>query len=170
MEIVKAFNENHLHTDIVIKGTYTNPLFRASDIGEILEMGNIRTSIQNFDDTERHVHSMDTSTGPKQVTFLTEKGLYKILFKSRKPIAEKFQNWGQGYYGLSLKSDYKDYKKPSTTSKKVYKLDTKTKEIINTWDTIAKAAEAEQFSSAKMSRIIKNQTLINFNYLYTLQV
>ena len=73
MEIVKAFNENHLHTDIVIKGTYTNPLFRASDIGEILEMGNIRTSIQNFDDTERHVHSMDTSTGPKQVTFLTEK-------------------------------------------------------------------------------------------------
>ena len=36
---------------------------------------------------------MDTSTGPKQVTFLTEKGLYKVLFKSRKPIAEKFQNW-----------------------------------------------------------------------------
>ena len=36
---------------------------------------------------------MDTSTGQKQVTFLTEKGLYKVLFKSRKPIAEKFQNW-----------------------------------------------------------------------------
>ncbi len=93
MEVVKAFNENNLHTEIVIKGTITEPLFRASDIGEILEMGNIRTSIQYFDETERHVHTMDTSTGPKQVTFLTEKGLYKILFKSRKPIAEKFQNW-----------------------------------------------------------------------------
>ena len=81
-----------------------------------------------------------------------------------------FEGSGQGYYGLSLKSYYKDYKKPSTTSKKVYKLDTKTKEIINTWDTIAKAAETEQISSAKMSRIIKNQTLINSNYLYTLQV
>lgn len=93
MEVVKAFNSNNLHTDIVIKGTINEPLFRASDIGEILEMGNIRTSIQNFDETERHVHTMDTSTGPKQVTFLTEKGLYKVLFKSRKPIAEKFQNW-----------------------------------------------------------------------------
>jgi prophage antirepressor-like protein len=93
MEVVKAFNSNNLHTEIVIKGTINDPLFRASDIGEILEMGNIRTSIQQFDETERHVHTMDTSTGPKQVTFLTEKGLYKVLFKSRKPIAEKFQNW-----------------------------------------------------------------------------
>ena len=93
MEVVKAFTANNMHTDIVIKGTINDPLFRASDIGEILEMGNIRTSIQNFDETERHVHTMDTSTGPKQVTFLTEKGLYKVLFKSRKPIAEKFQNW-----------------------------------------------------------------------------
>lgn len=93
MEIVKAFNDNNLHTEITIKGSYEEPLFRANDIGEILEMGNIRSSIQNFDNTEKHVHSMDTSTGPKQVTFLTEKGLYKVLFKSRKPIAEKFQNW-----------------------------------------------------------------------------
>ena len=93
MEVVKAFTTNNMHTDIVIKGTINEPVFRASDIGEILEMGNIRTSIQHFDETERHVHTMDTSTGPKQVTFLTEKGLYKVLFKSRKPIAEKFQNW-----------------------------------------------------------------------------
>lgn len=34
-----------------------------------------------------------TRGGLQDVTFLTEKGLYKILFKSRKPIAEKFQNW-----------------------------------------------------------------------------
>jgi prophage antirepressor-like protein len=56
-------------------------------------MGNIRTSLQHFDETEKVVHSMDTLGGSQQVSFLTEKGLYKILFKSRKPIAEKFQNW-----------------------------------------------------------------------------
>lgn len=93
MEVVKAFNDNNLHTEIIIKGSYDEPLFRANDIGEILEMGNIRSTIQHFDNTEKCVHSMDTSTGPKQVTFLTEKGLYKVLFKSRKPIAERFQNW-----------------------------------------------------------------------------
>ena len=93
MEVVKAFNQNELHTEIVIKGTMENPLFRASDIGEVLEMGNIRTTIQHFDDTEKVVHSMDTLGGIQSITFLTEKGLYKVLFKSRKPIAEKFQNW-----------------------------------------------------------------------------
>jgi prophage antirepressor-like protein len=93
MEIVKAFNENGLHTEIVIKGTTIDPIFRASDIGEILEMSNIRATIQNFDTTEKVVNNIDTLGGTQQVTFLTEKGLYKVLFKSRKPIAEKFQNW-----------------------------------------------------------------------------
>jgi prophage antirepressor-like protein len=93
MEVVKAFTENELHTEIVIKGTMESPIFRASDVGEVLEMGNIRTTIQHFDDTEKVVHSMDTLGGIQNITFLTEKGLYKVLFKSRKPIAEKFQNW-----------------------------------------------------------------------------
>ena len=93
MDIVKAFNSNELHTEIVIKGTYDSPLFRASDVGVVLEISNIRTSIQLFNDTEKVVHTMDTLGGTQDVTFLTEKGLYKVLFKSRKPIAEKFQNW-----------------------------------------------------------------------------
>ena len=77
---------------IVIKGTINEPLFRANDVGTILEMINIRATIQNFDDSEKVVNSIDTLGGSQQVTFLTEKGLYKVLFKSRKPIAEKFQN------------------------------------------------------------------------------
>lgn len=93
MEVVKAFNSNELHTEIVIKGTHDEPLFRASDIGEILEMSNIRATIHAFDDSEKVVNSIDTPGGSQQVTFLTEKGLYKVLFKSRKPIAETFQNW-----------------------------------------------------------------------------
>jgi prophage antirepressor-like protein len=93
MEVVKAFNNNNLHTEIVIKGTCEEPLFRANDIGEILEMSNIRAHIQHFNESEKVVNSIDTLGGSQQVTFLTEKGLYKVLFKSRKPIAERFQNW-----------------------------------------------------------------------------
>ena len=33
---------------------------------------------------------MDSIGRQQKVSFLTEKGLYKVLFKSRKPIAEKF--------------------------------------------------------------------------------
>ena len=93
MDIVRAFNANDLHTDIVIKGDVNNPLFRASDIGNILDISTIRSVIRDFNETEKVVHTMHTLGGTQQVTFLTEKGLYKVLFKSRKPIAEKFQNW-----------------------------------------------------------------------------
>ena len=93
MDIVKAFNSNNLHTEIVIKGDANNPLFRASDIGNILDISTIRSVIRDFNETEKVVHTMHTLGGIQQVTFLTEKGLYKVLFKSRKPIAEKFQNW-----------------------------------------------------------------------------
>jgi prophage antirepressor-like protein len=54
-------------------------------------MSAIRLVIRDFSDIEKVVHTMDTLGGSQQVTFLTEKGLYKVLFKSRKPIAEKFQ-------------------------------------------------------------------------------
>ena len=93
MDIVKAFTNNGMHTPIVINGTNENPLFRASDIGLILEISNIRSSTMEFDETEKVTRTANSSTGEKQVTFLTEKGLYKLLFRSRKPIAEKFQNW-----------------------------------------------------------------------------
>jgi prophage antirepressor-like protein len=117
MEIIKAFNNNELHTEIVIKGTIENPLFRACDIGEILEMANIRVNIQNFDDTEKVIQSCNTEKGQQKVSFLTEKGLYKILFKSRKPIAEEFQNWVcdvikdirlKGMYNLQKQLDLKN--------------------------------------------------------------
>jgi prophage antirepressor-like protein len=93
MEVVKAFNSNNLHTEIVIKGTVNEPLFRASDVGTVLDMSAIRSVIRDFDETEKVVHTTHTLGGSQQVTFLTEKGLYKVLFKSRKAIAEKFQNW-----------------------------------------------------------------------------
>ena len=73
MDIVKAFNTNDLHTEVVIKGTKTDPLFRASDIGIILEINNIRMSIIDFDESEKRAVSSTDSTGRMQeVTFLTE--------------------------------------------------------------------------------------------------
>ncbi len=93
MEIVRAFNNNNLHTEIIIKGTYEEPLFRASDIAEILEISNIRTSIQDYNETEKVYLQTNTVKGNQKTCFLTEKGLYKLLFRSNKPIANEFQNW-----------------------------------------------------------------------------
>ncbi len=72
----------------------------------------------------------------------------------------------EGYYGIVLKNDLNNNERISSTStgKSVQKIDSKTKEILNTWSSIAKAALIEEFSSAKMSRAIKNNTLVNGCY------
>ena len=71
---------------------------------------------------------------------------------------------GQGYYGINLKSSEILHKKTSSTAKKVEKRDLKTNTTLDTWTTIAKAAESEGISAAKMSRSIKNN--IKFNDYY----
>jgi prophage antirepressor-like protein len=94
MDIIKAFTDNEFSMSITIKGTREEPLFRASDIGEILGLTNIRMNIQDYDATEKCGISLIDAIGRSQeTTFLTEKGLYELLFRSNKPIAKTFKNW-----------------------------------------------------------------------------
>jgi hypothetical protein len=72
----------------------------------------------------------------------------------------------EGYYGLSLRSDEPRHKATSATGKKVEKRTVKENFLITTWETIAKAADAEKFSPAKMSRSIKNKVTFNDEYYY----
>ena len=72
----------------------------------------------------------------------------------------------EGYYGIQLKNDEPRYKTTSSTGKKVEKVDNKTEIVLRTWETIAKAAEDEKISAAKMSRSIKNKTIFNDDYYY----
>jgi hypothetical protein len=73
----------------------------------------------------------------------------------------------EGYYGLSLKQNEYKPKLISSTGKKVYKRENKTDILLAMWDTIAKAAESEGISSAKMSRCCKNKNIINDYYYCT---
>ena len=93
MEVVKAFNSNNLHTEIVIKGTFENPLFQANQIGKILELANINENLKDFNENEKVIILADSIRGIQKTSFLTEIGLYKLLGRSRKPIASVFQKW-----------------------------------------------------------------------------
>lgn len=93
MDIVKAFTSNDLCANITIKWNDDDPLLRASDIGKVLEIKNIRSTINDFDTDEKVVAIIDTPGGPQEVSFLTESGLYRLLGVSRKPIARQFQKW-----------------------------------------------------------------------------
>jgi len=71
----------------------------------------------------------------------------------------------EGYYGLALKTDTPNIRKTSSvTGKKVQKIDSNTKSVLNNWDTIAKAALHENMSAAKMSRSIKNKVVFGDYY------
>ena len=73
----------------------------------------------------------------------------------------------EGYYGIMLKSEGVCKSKTiSSTGKRVEKREMKTKSLLGTWDTIAKAAESENISAAKMSRSIKNNVVFNDDYYY----
>ena len=87
--VTKTFNAHNIR----IYGTVEEPLFRADDIGELLEMGAIRSTLRYFDEDEKGVQIMPTPGGQQQVIMLTEHGLYRLLMISRKPIAKQFQKW-----------------------------------------------------------------------------
>lgn len=84
----------------------------------------------------------------------------------------------EGYYGLALKDSYYTMTQAiiqgqanpvisvqiSTTGKKVEKRLVNSNQVLKTWDTIAKAAAAEGFSAAKMSRSVKDKTVFKDYY------
>ena len=90
----------------------------------------------------------------------------------------------EGYYGLGLRQSYTELKQSviqeqganpiigvqlSTTGKKVEKRLVGSNQVLKTWNTIAKASESEGFSTAKMSRSVKDKTVFN-DYYYCVAV
>jgi prophage antirepressor-like protein len=79
--------------DIRICGTNENPLFCAADVCAALELCNPRDAVSSLDSDEKGVAIADTLGGQQEMTFITESGLYHLIFKSRKPVAKKFRRW-----------------------------------------------------------------------------
>ena len=75
-----------------------NPWFVAKDVCDILGIQNARDAIQNFPANEKAgvVINYVSSNGVKQnreANIVNEPGLYRLVFQSRKPEAEKFKRW-----------------------------------------------------------------------------
>ena len=93
------------------------------------------------------------------------------------------QTSNEGFYGVSLSENYYTMTQAviqgqanpvisvqiSTTGKKVEKRLVNSNQVLKTWGTIAKAAVAEGFSTAKMSRSVKDKTVFN-DYYYCVAV
>lgn len=69
------------------------PWFVAREAAEILGIVNSRNVVAGLDADEKCSHVVKTAGGHQTVTLIRESGLYKMVFRSRKPNAQRFQNW-----------------------------------------------------------------------------
>ncbi|MED1950471.1 phage antirepressor KilAC domain-containing protein [Brevibacillus centrosporus] len=69
------------------------PWFVARDVCEVLDIANYRNATAKLSTSMKGVQIMDTPGGKQEVTVLNEAGVYKIVFTSNKPEAEKFSDW-----------------------------------------------------------------------------
>lgn len=75
-------------------------LFNPKHVAECLDIADVKSSIRNFNKNQivkvknSDVHTMHfRKLNNAGENFLTESGVYKLVFKSRKPEAEKFSDW-----------------------------------------------------------------------------
>jgi prophage antirepressor-like protein len=74
-------------------GENGEPWWVARDVCEILGILNNRDTLKRVSDDWKGVFSIYTPGGNQDMVCVSEAGLYKLIFTSRKPIAEEFQAW-----------------------------------------------------------------------------
>lgn len=90
---IQTFNFNALTLHTLTDGN-GDPWFVAKDVCDILEISNNRDAISQLDSDEKNtVVIPDGIPGNPNKTIISEPGLYKLIMRSRKPEAKKFQRW-----------------------------------------------------------------------------
>lgn len=69
------------------------PMFCLADVCKALDITNSGNVKQRL--SEKGIHNADTPTkgGMQNMVFINESNLYKVIFQSRKPSAERFTDW-----------------------------------------------------------------------------
>ena len=70
-----------------------NPWFVAKDVCDVLGLTNSRMATTSLDAEDLRVTTAYTKAGQREVTIVSESGLYRLLFQSRKPEAQRFCDW-----------------------------------------------------------------------------
>lgn len=81
-----------------IYGTAENPLFKASDVAQMIDYAktgqgyyDVSNMLKTVDEDEKALRKIFVDGKSKEYWFLTEDGLYEVLMQSRKPIAKQFK-------------------------------------------------------------------------------
>jgi prophage antirepressor-like protein len=75
---------------VIIAG---EPWFVARDVGGAMSIADVHKTILDFPESEKGRYSIPTLGGTQETTIINEPGLYRLIFLSRKPEAERFKTW-----------------------------------------------------------------------------
>ena len=97
-ELINSIDMNMSFNDdnVRILGTSEKPLFVVTDLCKILGLTNTTEVLRHIPDKWRSSVSLKTgkSTNFQNCSVVNEAGLYKIIMRSNKPIAQPFQEFG----------------------------------------------------------------------------
>jgi prophage antirepressor-like protein len=130
MELINLIDETILFNNDTVRiiGTYNEPWFIAKDICKILGIANVTESLRNIPEKWRGSEILSTSNGNQNMNIINESGLYKLIMRSNKPIAQKFQEHVCEVILPSIRKEG-EYKLQSIIDSKNKELDSKNKEL-----------------------------------------
>lgn len=76
-----------------VAGSPEKTLFCAADVCTVLETISPRQTLSTFPDDEKYTLEIDSDGGKQSLTFITELGLCRLIFRSNKSWAEPFRCW-----------------------------------------------------------------------------
>ena len=93
MDLINQIDEtlSFNNENIRVVGTYDEPWFVAKDVCNILGISNVSMALTKLPEKWKGVKVIDTLGGDQNLRIINESGVYKIIMRSNKPIAEKFQ-------------------------------------------------------------------------------
>ena len=89
---IQSFNFQNQSVRVEFKNG--EPLFCLTDVAEILLLKNANPTRFNLKNDGIHkMYSVDSKGRKNEITFINEPNLYRVIFRSNKPEAVKFQDW-----------------------------------------------------------------------------
>ena len=73
-----------------------SPWFVATDVATVLGYRDAPNMVRNLDEDEAATHNVSSSSQKRDMTVISESGVYNAIFRSRRPEAVRFRRWVTG--------------------------------------------------------------------------
>lgn len=133
MELQVIDKRKILDQEITTYGDLENPLFLAKDVANWIGYDNssVNKMISRVDEDERLNGIIFRAGQNREMTFLTEDGLYEVLMQSRKPIAKQFKKKVKKLIRELRLNKFNPYKNMSKELQAILVVDKKQQEMDN---------------------------------------